>query len=78
MLDSTFSVQAAMVDADNPLDDISGTISLYYLQNSTWTYKDKKTFSKKIVRNGIVYRWIVPKWGVRKNLNMILPWQTMD
>ena len=66
MLDSTFSVQAAMVDADNPLDDISGTISLDYLQNSTWTYKDKKTFSKKIVRNGIVYRWIVPKWGVKE------------
>jgi len=63
---SSFSVKAAMIDADNPLDTISGTITRYYLSNTTWTEKDDKTFSKSAVTNGTVYTWYVSKWGVKE------------
>lgn len=62
----SYSVKAALVDADNPLDLISGTITRFYLKNSTWTKKDSKDFSKKAVTNGNVYTWYVSKWGVKE------------
>ncbi len=63
---SSFSVRAALVDADNPLDSVSGTITRYYLNNSTWKTKDSKPFRKGIVTNGTVYTWYVSKWGVKE------------
>lgn len=63
---SSFSVRAALVDANNPLDSISGTITRYYLNNSTWTTKDSKPFSKSVVTNGTVYTWAIAKWGVKE------------
>ncbi len=62
----SFSVRAALVDADNPLDLVSGTITRYYLNNSTWKTKDSKPFKKAIVTKGTVYTWTVPKWGVKE------------
>lgn len=63
---SSFSVKVAMVDADNPLDIISGTITLYSLNNYTWTYKNSTTFNKTMQKNGTVCTWYVPKWGVKE------------
>lgn len=62
----SFSVKAALIDSDNPLDSVSGTITRYYLNNSTWNKKDSKSFSKSAVTNGTVYTWAVAKWGVKE------------
>mgnify|MGYP000898158339 FL=1 len=54
---SAFSVKVAMVDSDNPLDSITGTITRYYLGTTRWVRKDSESFSKTAVTNGTVYTW---------------------
>lgn len=63
---SSFSVHAALVDADNPLDTISGTVTRYYLNNSTWTNKDSTYFGKSVVTNGTIYTWYISELGVKE------------
>ena len=63
---SAFSVKVAMVDSDNPLDSITGTITRYYLGTTRWVRKDSESFSKTAVTNGTVYTWHVAKWGVKE------------
>ena len=46
---SAFSVKVAMVDSDNPLDSITGTITRYYLGTTRWVRKDSESFSKTAV-----------------------------
>lgn len=64
--DSSFTVRATMVDADNPLDKVSGEITLYQLNNTSWNKKTTKSFSKANVRNGVIYTWSVQKWAVKE------------
>lgn len=63
---SSFSVKAALIDSDNPLDNVSGTITRYYLNGTSWSKKDDKDFTKTAVKNGTVYTWYVSKWGVKE------------
>lgn len=64
--DTAFSIKAALIDSDNPLDVVSGTLTCYYLNRTTWTKKNEISFEKKNVTNGNVYSWILMKWGVKE------------
>lgn len=64
--DYSFSVLASMIDADNPLDLVTGELKLYYLRDTTWAVKSSDTFEKSNVKNGTVYTWSIPKWGVKE------------
>ena len=63
---SSFTVRATMIDADNPLDKISGEITLYQMSGTSWNKKTTKSFSKTNVRNGVIYTWSVKKWAVKE------------
>lgn len=63
---SSFSVKAALIDSDNSLDNVSGTITRYYLNGTSWSEKDDKDFTKTAVKNGTIYTWYVSKWGVKE------------
>lgn len=63
---SSFTVKAALIDADNPLDSVSGTIYRYCLNETTWRSKDSTTFNKMLVKNGTIYTWRVAVWGVKE------------
>lgn len=64
--DTSFTVRSAFVDSDNPLDSVTGTINLYRLDNSSWIRKSSVSVNETNVRNEIVYRWSVVKWGVKE------------
>lgn len=64
--DSSFSVCAALIDNDNPLDSVKGTVTRYCLNNTTWEKEDDKSFSKTGVKNGEILHWSVDKWGVKE------------
>jgi len=65
--DAFFSICAALVDDDNPLDSITGTVSYYYLNNKDWKKKENdRSFKATSVRNGVIFKWLAVKWGVKE------------
>lgn len=64
--DTGFSVNAALVDVDNPLDSVSGTMYLYKLNNESWSLSSSKPFSANTVRNGTIYKWSKSKDAVKE------------
>lgn len=64
--DKSISVKAAMVDADNPLGVVSGTLMCYTLNNTTWQLRSSTVFSKSNVTNGVISTWNITKWGVKE------------
>lgn len=63
---TSFSIKAALIDEDNPLDVISGTVTCYYLNSKTWTKRKDMSFERTNVTNGNVYLWAIAKWGVKE------------
>ena len=64
--DSGLSVMAALIVSGNSLDSFSVTITRYYLNNSTWTKLDSTSSRKTNVKNGVIFKWSVSKWGVKE------------
>ena len=58
--DISFSVSAALVDKDNPLDSVSGTFTRYYLNDRDWKEKDDESFKETLVTNGSIYETVQP------------------
>lgn len=53
---SGLSVYVADVGSD-VLDQVTFDVSLYTLNNTTWSYKSRAGFDKLAVGNGLAYRW---------------------
>lgn len=64
--DTGFSINAALIDIDNPLDSITGTVTYYTLSGTSWVSKMQKSLDYKNVWNGNIFTWYVTKWGVKE------------
>lgn len=54
------------INLGEPLTNVSGTITKYGLNRTTWVYKESKTFNKSNVGSGQLYTWTTPAYSVKE------------
>lgn len=64
--DSAFSIHAALIDYNDPLDKVTGTVTRYTLNDTLWVRQTQRTIDSKNVMNGVVDTWWVSKWAVKE------------
>lgn len=59
-----------MIDADNPLDKISGEITLYQMSGTSWNKKLLKVLARLMYVTGLSILGLSKSGPLKKNLNM--------
>lgn len=63
---SSFTIHAALIDFNDPVDKVTGTVTLYGLNNTSWEKKTQRSIDKKNVTNGVVDTWLISKRAVKE------------
>lgn len=64
--DSAFIINAALIDYNDPLDKVTGTVTRYTLNDTSWVRQTQRAVEKNNVMNGVVDAWFVSKWAVKE------------